>query len=68
MDTSRCETDIDLAEANDGFLRVAAASPKIRVGDVEGNAEAALEAIRAAAERGASALVLPELAPRGNWT
>ena len=47
--------------SDDGFLRVAAASPRIRVGDVEGNAEAALAAIRAAAERGVSALVLPEL-------
>ena len=31
---------------NDGFLRVAAASPKIRVADVEGNAEVALAAVR----------------------
>ena len=47
--------------ANDGLFRVAAASPRIRVADVEGNAQAALEAIRSAADRGAGALVLPEL-------
>ena len=46
---------------SDGFLRVAAASPKIRVADVEGNAEVALAAVRDAAERGVRALVLPEL-------
>ena len=42
-------------------MRVAAASPKIRVADVEGNAEVALAAVREAAERGVRALVLPEL-------
>ena len=46
---------------SDGFLRVAAASPQIRVADVEGNAEVALAAVRDAAERGVRALVLPEL-------
>ena len=46
---------------NDGFLRVAAASPKIRVADAEGNAEVALAAVREAAEHGVRALVLPEL-------
>ena len=49
------------ANKNDGFLRVAAASPQIRVADVEGNAEVALAAVRRAAERGIRALVLPEL-------
>ena len=49
------------ANKNDGFLRVAAASPQIRVADVEGNAEVALAAVRAAVERGVRALVLPEL-------
>lgn len=49
------------ANKNDGFLRVAAASPRIRVADVEGNAEVALAAVREAAERGVRALVLPEL-------
>ena len=49
------------ANKNDGFLRVAAASPQIRVADVEGNAEVALAAVREAAERGVRALVLPEL-------
>lgn len=46
---------------SDGFLRVAAASPQIRVADVEGNAEVALAAVREATERGVRALVLPEL-------
>ena len=46
---------------SDGFLRVAAASPRIRVADVEGNAEVALAAVRDAAGRGVRALVLPEL-------
>ena len=46
---------------SDGFLRVAAASPKIRVADVEGNAEVALAAVREAVEHGVRALVLPEL-------
>lgn len=49
------------ANKNDGFLRVAAASPRIRVADVEGNAEVALAAVREHAERGVRALVLPEL-------
>ena len=40
---------------------MAAASPQIRVADVEGNAEVALAAVRRAAERGIRALVLPEL-------
>ena len=40
---------------------MAAASPRIRVADVEGNAEVALAAIRDAAARGVGALVLPEL-------
>ncbi len=46
---------------SDGFLRVAAASPRIRVADVEGNAEVALTAVREATERGVRTLVLPEL-------
>ena len=46
---------------SDGFLRVAAASPQIRVADVEDNAEVALAAVREATERGVRALVLPEL-------
>ena len=40
---------------------MAAASPQIRVADVEGNVEVALAAVRDAAERGVHALVLPEL-------
>ena len=53
------------AGAGDGFFRVAAATPHIRVGDVEGNAQAILACVRAAAERGAGALALPELCLSG---
>ena len=49
----------------DGFLRIAAATPKIRVADVAGNAAAILEAVGAAADAGARALVLPELCLTG---
>ena len=51
--------------AGDGFFRIAAASPKIRVADVEGNAEAVLAEVRRAAEAGVGALVLPELTLTG---
>lgn len=51
--------------ATDGFLRIAAATPKIRVADVPGNTEAVLAAVRAAADAGASVLVLPELCLTG---
>ena len=53
------------AAREDGFFRVAAATPRIRVADVPGNTEVALAAIRAAAEAGVSALVLPELCLTG---
>ena len=56
MSDNRCDFS-----QNDGFFRVAAASPQIRVADVAGNAEVALAAIRDAAAEGAGALVLPEL-------
>lgn len=46
---------------HDGFLRVAAATPAVRVGDVAGNAAAIFNAVRAAHEAGASVLILPEL-------
>ena len=49
----------------DGFFRIASATPHIRVGDVEGNAQAILECVKAAADRGAGALVLPELCLSG---
>ena len=51
--------------AGDGFFRVAAATPKIRVADVAGNAAAILECVYAAAREGAGALVLPELCLTG---
>ena len=51
--------------ANDGFYRVAAATPAIRVADVAGNARAVLACVRAAAESGVGALALPELCLTG---
>lgn len=49
------------AGSGDGFFRVAAATPKIRVADVKGNAGATLRAVREAADAGVGALALPEL-------
>ncbi|MDO4436995.1 MAG: NAD(+) synthase [Coriobacteriaceae bacterium] len=49
----------------DGFFRVAAATPELRVGDVRGNAEAILACVRRAAHEGVRALVLPELCLAG---
>ncbi|WP_306792636.1 NAD(+) synthase [Collinsella ureilytica] len=49
----------------DGFFRIAAATPRIRVGDVLANTEAVLSSIRSAASAGVSALVLPELVLTG---
>ena len=45
----------------DGFLKVAAASPQMRVADCAYNTEQMEKAIAAAAQRGVSLLVLPEL-------
>lgn len=45
----------------DGFIKVAAATPELRVADVEFNAEKSLECIKSAAEHGAKLIVLPEL-------
>lgn len=50
---------------HDGFFRVAAATPHIRVGDVAGNAAAILECVYTAANEGVGALVLPELCLTG---
>lgn len=49
----------------DGYFRVAAATPRIRVADVAGNAAAILECVYAAAREGVRALVLPELCLTG---
>ncbi|HJG32026.1 MAG TPA: NAD(+) synthase [Collinsella ihuae] len=53
------------AGSGDGFFRIASATPHIRVGDIEGNAQAILECVKVAADRGAGALVLPELCLSG---
>ena len=55
----------DGAPAADGFFRIAAATPKIRVADIEGNARAVLACVQAAHAAGAGALVLPELCLTG---
>ena len=46
----------------DGFVRVAAATPAIRVADVDYNVDACVAAAREAAAAGACVVVLPELA------
>ncbi len=51
--------------ASDGFFRVAAATPAIRVADVAHNAAAIVETVRAAAAGGVGALALPELCLTG---
>ena len=45
----------------DGFIKVAAATPEVRVADVEFNAEKSFECIKSAADNGAKLIVLPEL-------
>lgn len=44
-----------------GFIKAAAASPKVYVGDVEANLKAAIECFDRAEREGANILVLPEL-------
>ena len=66
MDETRLtDAGTGAARANDGFLRIASATPKIRVGDVAGNAAAVLECVDAATRAGARVLVLPELCLTG---
>ena len=48
-----------------GFVKVAAASPVIRVADVDYNAERVIEVIRSAAREGVRVLVFPELTLTG---
>ena len=49
----------------DGFVKVAAVTPKIRVADTKYNADVIVEGIREAAAAGAKVIVLPELAIAG---
>ena len=49
----------------DNFIRVAAATPKIKVADPGYNLSQVLEQIRAAYDRGAKIIVLPELCLSG---
>lgn len=50
---------------NDGFLRIAAATPHIRVADCVSNKAAISALLRAANEQGVSAIVFPELCLTG---
>lgn len=50
---------------NDGFLRIAAATPHIRVADCASNKAAISALLRAANEQGVSAIVFPELCLTG---
>lgn len=50
---------------DDGLLRIAAATPQIRVGDVWGNARAILACVRKAEREDVRVLVLPELCLTG---
>lgn len=45
----------------DGFVKVAAVTPKIKVADAEFNRKASTAAVRSAVEKGARVVVLPEL-------
>jgi NAD+ synthase (glutamine-hydrolysing) len=54
-----------VATAPFGFLRVAAACPPVTVADPERNADATLDFVTRAAERGAQVIVLPELGLTG---
>ena len=49
----------------DGFFRVAAATPKVKVADVEENVRRIKALIQEAAERGCGAACFPELAVTG---
>ena len=49
----------------DGFIKVAAASPVIKVADCEYNAERVIDCIREAEEKGVKVLVFPELTLTG---
>ncbi len=54
-----------MSTAPHGFLRLAAACPAVRVADPDHNADATLDVVLRAGERGAQVLVLPELGLTG---
>ena len=49
----------------DGFIRVAAASPKVRVGDVDYNVSQTVEFAKKAADKDCAVIVFPELGLTG---
>lgn len=50
----------------DGFVKVTAAAPRIRVADVAQNTQGCIDAIQGAASKGAQIVVLPELCVTGS--
>jgi NAD+ synthase (glutamine-hydrolysing) len=54
-----------MSRMRDGFLLVAVGTPAIKVGDTDGNKNAAIQLMRGAAEAGAKVLTLPELCLTG---
>ena len=61
----RTEREGSFFDMKDGFIKVAAASPVIKVADAEYNAQRVIECIRAADEKGVKVLVFPELTLTG---
>jgi NAD+ synthase (glutamine-hydrolysing) len=55
----------EMSTAPHGFVRVAAASPPVRVGDPDANVDATLGIVARAGDEGAQVLVLPELGLTG---
>lgn len=55
-----------LIEMKDGFLRVAAVTPDIKVADCDHNADEIIKYAKEAAENGASVIVFPELCITGS--
>ena len=49
----------------DGFVKVAAATPKIKVADTQYNAQAVIDCVKEACDNGAKIVVLPELCITG---
>ncbi|MGN0588381.1 MAG: NAD(+) synthase, partial [Ruminiclostridium sp.] len=49
----------------DGFIKIGAATPKIKVGDCAFNSESIISAIKDAYEKGVRLLALPELCVTG---
>src|SRR3989344_7241418 len=55
----------NIKKTNHGFMRVAAAVPKMKVGDINYNVAQILDLAKKAAHKGASVVVFPELSITG---